>query len=57
MRAGILVVAVRYTAAPIFGRVENTEDFLEALQKADDDYMSAMDLRKQLEDAYQKRQR
>lgn len=36
--------------------VENAEDFLEALQKADTDFMSAMDLRKQLEDAYRNRQ-
>ena len=33
-----------------------TTEFLDAMKNADDEFMSVMDLRKQLEDAYRKKQ-
>ncbi len=43
-------------AAPAEARLNDTEEFLDAMRKADDDFTSVMDLRRKLEDAYRKGQ-
>ena len=35
---------------------DDTKEFLDAMKKADDDFVSVMDLRRQLENAYRKHQ-
>ena len=37
-------------------KLDDAQEFLDAMKKADDDYMSVMDLRQRLEDAYRKGQ-
>jgi flagellar hook-basal body complex protein FliE len=34
----------------------NTEEFMDAMKKADDDFVAAMDLRRKLEEAYRRSQ-
>jgi hypothetical protein len=35
-------------------QLDDTQEFLDAMKKADDQYLSVMDLRQKLEDAYKK---
>lgn len=37
-------------------QMDNTEEFMDAMKKADDDFVAAMDLRRKLEEAYRRNQ-
>ena len=41
---------------PDTAKVDDTEEFIDALKKADDNFVAAMDLRRKLEEAYRRSQ-
>ncbi len=48
--------ASKEVSKPDTAKVDDTEEFIDALKKADDDFVAAMDLRRKLEEAYRRSQ-